>query len=244
MNSCANSVFRYFRPQLSSLKALPLCVQSSACGMSPLTRQIHHVASVGNPYLYHQHEFVENGGIVCGKSAIKKGQFLGTTLHLIHSKRATSKIPTDAEKALLVTEMNMRLLNENSFLSWCRNAYLSTVVGVAMITEGTTALAQGAGAGALAVGAMNLFWGTGCHVVNLIRLRHVTGMSTFTLFLNLIGSTLHCCLWLFVLICYIGFLDETRSLRSSVDGVSPIEVTNVHLDSRNSLPKSVETVDV
>ena len=35
------------------------------------------------------------------------------------------------------------------FLSWCRNAYLSTVVGVAMMAEGASALAQSAGLGEL-----------------------------------------------------------------------------------------------
>uniref|UniRef100_A0A0B7AAA8 Uncharacterized protein n=1 Tax=Arion vulgaris TaxID=1028688 RepID=A0A0B7AAA8_9EUPU len=115
------------------------------------------------------------------------------------------------EQEKLITEMNLRLVNENSFLSWCRNAYLSSVVGVAMITEGTTALAQNAGIGALVVGTMNLFWGTTCHISNLIRLRHVTGMSSFILLLNILGSLLHCLLWIFVLICYIGFLDETNA---------------------------------
>ena len=57
------------------------------------------------------------------------------------------------------------------------------------------------------VAFLNVFWGTGCHVNNLIRLRHVTGMSGVALFLNLCGSVLHACLWLAVLICYLGFLD-------------------------------------
>ncbi|GFO04773.1 transmembrane protein 160 [Plakobranchus ocellatus] len=126
-----------------------------------------------------------------------------------HQNQAASDVP-DSGKEQLISQMNIRLVNENSFLSWCRNAYLSTVVGVAMMAEGVGGLAQSAGLGALLVGTMNLAWGTGCHVTNLIRLRHVSGMSGFTLFLHLAGSSLHCFLWAFVLICYIGFLDETR----------------------------------
>ncbi|GFR90561.1 transmembrane protein 160 [Elysia marginata] len=99
-----------------------------------------------------------------------------------------------------------------SFLSWCRNCYISTVAGVAMMTEGASTFAQSAGLGALMVATMNLVWGTGCHVTNLVRLRNVSGMSSVTLFFHVAGSSLHCVLWAFVLLCYIGFLDETGGL--------------------------------
>lgn len=65
--------------------------------------------------------------------------------------------------------------------------------------------------GAFLIGGMNLFWGTGCHVTNLIRLRQASGMSTLNLTLNVCGSLLHCVLFSIVLIFYIGFLDERSS---------------------------------
>ena len=80
--------------------------------------------------------------------------------------------------------------------------------------------------GALLVGTMNLAWGTGCHVTNLVRLRHVSGMSGLTLFLHLVGSSLHCILWAFVLICYIGFLDESRQPAGDEDGSSSGSATS------------------
>ncbi|RUS91439.1 hypothetical protein EGW08_000763 [Elysia chlorotica] len=131
----------------------------------------------------------------------------------IHTGRGLRQAQGDQSQdknAQLLSQMNIRLVCENGFLSWCRNTYISAVVGVAMMGEGASALAQSAGLGALLVGAMNLAWGTGCHVTNLVRLRHVSGMSRVTLFLHVSGSLLHCALWAFVLVCFIGFLDEAR----------------------------------
>ncbi|KAH9499632.1 hypothetical protein Btru_074316 [Bulinus truncatus] len=124
-----------------------------------------------------------------------------------------------AELERLRSEMNIRLANENGFLSWCRNAYLSTVVGVAMITEGTTELALDAGFSALFIATLNIFWGTGSYITNLIRLRNASGMSPVTLFVNIIGSFLHSLIWCFVVICYLGFLDEN-------DSYGPTPLTN------------------
>ncbi|XP_059176903.1 transmembrane protein 160-like [Physella acuta] len=115
------------------------------------------------------------------------------------------------DEETLKSQMSLRLMNENGFLSWCRNAYLSTVVGAAMITEGGTALSLDAGIAALFVGTMNLYWGTACHVTNLVRLRQVMGMSNLILFLNIFGAVLHCLIWSFAIICYLGFLDEASS---------------------------------
>lgn len=92
--------------------------------------------------------------------------------------------------------------------------------------------------GALIVGTMNLFWGTACHITNLIRLRNILGMSGYTLTLNVLGSTAHCLLWVFVLICYIGFLDETSANEKHLKPESSIVVPNMeiqHLDTRFEL---------
>ncbi|KAK3796438.1 hypothetical protein RRG08_026693 [Elysia crispata] len=163
------------------------------------------------------------------KFRLVRPQVQATTFHLFHTSlymRQAEADQSSQKNEQLISQMSIRLVNENSFLSWCRNAYLSTVVGVAMMAEGASALAQSAGLGALLVGTMNLAWGTGCHVTNLVRLRHVSGMSGLTLFLHLVGSSLHCILWAFVLICYIGFLDESRQPAGDEDGSSSGSATS------------------
>ncbi|CAG5133896.1 unnamed protein product [Candidula unifasciata] len=153
---------------------------------------------------------------ICLRQQWKKqtGQYLfvrsgNISLNHVRTGYSSMRETDNQQQERLLSQMNIRLVNENNFLSWCRNTYLSSVVGVAMITEGTTVLAQSAGVGALVVAMMNLFWGTGCHITNLIRLRHISGMSGFNMTMNILGSSFHFFLWLFVLTCYIGFLDET-----------------------------------
>lgn len=153
----------------------------------------------------------------------QKVKLLSTTSCCLFQTTPSLRQSSQTSNEQLLSQMHIRLVTENGFLSWCRNAYMSTVVGVAMMAEGTSALAQSAGLGALMVGTMNLGWGTGCHVTNLVRLRHVSGMSSITLFLHLAGSCLHFFLWAFVLICFVGFLDESRW---PADSEGPSETDN------------------
>jgi len=195
---------------LLSSKRLICCLQSFQCG-----RLVNHDNRkfFSSCFKYHvsstkktNRKYLQIGD---GRSSLLK-----VNSYLTNFKRKEStETNKNSQNQKVLDEMSIRLLNENGFLSWCRNAYLCTAVGLAMISETSTPLGQTAGAVAIGVGCMNIFWGTSCHVTNLLRLRNVTGMSNFFLFLNVCGSMLHCCLWLMVLVCYIGFVDEKREAK-------------------------------
>lgn len=106
----------------------------------------------------------------------------------------------------------LRLSNENNYLSWCRNTYLTTVVGIAMLGEGASLLAQHAAEGAFFVAGVNLLWGTGQLFYNVFYLRRRMEMSWIWAILYLSMATLHLLLWLMVCLLYIGYTDDQRRI--------------------------------
>ncbi|KAK7104286.1 uncharacterized protein [Littorina saxatilis] len=106
-------------------------------------------------------------------------------------------------------DWGVRLSNDNAYLSWCRNTYLSTVVGIAMMGEGTTVLAQQAGEGAFFLAGMNLSWGTIQFIYNTFHLRQAMGMSMFGGLLHISFAVIHFILWFMVCMLYIGYSDES-----------------------------------
>lgn len=102
----------------------------------------------------------------------------------------------------------VRLANENGYLSWCRNTYLTTVVAIAMLGQGTTAMAQHAAEGAFFVAGMNLTWGTTHFIYNLLYLRRQVGMSVLGALLQVSMATFHLVLWFMLCVLYISYSDE------------------------------------
>ncbi|XP_076442886.1 transmembrane protein 160-like isoform X2 [Babylonia areolata] len=103
----------------------------------------------------------------------------------------------------------LRFANENGFLSWCRNSYLTTVVAIAMMAEGTTPLALQAAEGAFFVSGLNLTWGTYHYIYNLLRLRRKMGMSAVGALMYFSMAVLHLGLWFVVCTLFLGYTDET-----------------------------------
>lgn len=99
----------------------------------------------------------------------------------------------------------VRLANENGYLSWCRNTYLTTVVAIAMLGEGTTLMSQHAAEGAFFVAGINLTWGTYHFVYNILCLRRRIGMSLLGALLQVSMATLHLMLWFMICLLYIGY---------------------------------------
>ncbi|KAL8563038.1 hypothetical protein ACOMHN_067436 [Nucella lapillus] len=107
-----------------------------------------------------------------------------------------------------ISQCALRLANENGFLSWCRNSYLTTVVAIAMLAEGTTPLAMQAAEGAFFVAGLNLTWGTYQYIYNLLRLRRRTGVSAVGALLYSSMALLHIGLWLIVCTLFLGYTDD------------------------------------
>lgn len=103
----------------------------------------------------------------------------------------------------------VRLANENGYLSWCRNTYLTTVVAIAMLGEGTTAMALHAAEGAFFVAGMNLTWGTTHFIYNLLYLRRQVDMSVLGALLQVSMATFHLVLWFMLCALYISYSDES-----------------------------------
>ncbi|XP_076464261.1 uncharacterized protein LOC143296295 [Babylonia areolata] len=102
----------------------------------------------------------------------------------------------------------LRLANENGYLSWCRNTYLTTVVSLAMMEEGNTTLTEQAAKGALVVAALNLSWGTYHYIYNTVRLRRQTGMSSVGVGAHSSLALLHLMLWFMVCAAFLGNTEE------------------------------------
>ncbi|KAK7476248.1 hypothetical protein BaRGS_00032524 [Batillaria attramentaria] len=113
----------------------------------------------------------------------------------------------------------VRLANENGYLSWCRNTYLTTVVAIAMLGEGTTAMSQHAAEGAFFVAGVNLTWGTYHFIYNVLHLRRRMAMSIPGAFLQVSMASLHLVLWFMICILYIGYPDdpEVEALRIQLE---------------------------
>ncbi|ESO83573.1 hypothetical protein LOTGIDRAFT_236580 [Lottia gigantea] len=102
--------------------------------------------------------------------------------------------------------MGVRLANENGYLSWCRNAYLSCSVAVMMTHLGNgNLLLHYAASGALVVSLLNLVTGTTGYIVQLLALKHSVGMSMFSTLLNISFAVIHLCAWLIVIFLFLAY---------------------------------------
>lgn len=100
----------------------------------------------------------------------------------------------------------IRLANENGFLSWCRNCYLSTAVGVGMEAEGSTAFATLAYETVFLVAGMNLTVGTSIFIFNILKMRHQIGLSPVGAATFVGASFTHLLFWIFILLSYTGYI--------------------------------------
>ncbi|KAL8589755.1 hypothetical protein ACOMHN_027263 [Nucella lapillus] len=98
------------------------------------------------------------------------------------------------------------------YLSWCRNTYLTTVVALAMMEEGKTAIAEQAAEGALVVAALNLSWGTYQYIHNVVKLRHLTGTSPLGVGAYSSLALLHLGLWVMVCATFLGLTQDPDTM--------------------------------
>ncbi|KAL5008374.1 hypothetical protein ScPMuIL_013955 [Solemya velum] len=107
-----------------------------------------------------------------------------------------------------------RLANENGYLSWCRNTYLASAVGVAMIVEGQTTMAEYTGDATLLIAAINMAWGTWSFIYNIVVQRKRVQMSIPIVLFNIFAAVGHLILWMAVIFTYAAVWknDGTKSL--------------------------------
>ncbi|XP_041353807.1 transmembrane protein 160-like [Gigantopelta aegis] len=112
---------------------------------------------------------------------------------------------------------SVRLANENGYLSWCRNTYLVTMVGIAMQAEGAFAMSQHAAEVAFLLAGMNLLWGTCSFASNIVLLRRHVEMSVPVAVMHVVGVFLHFLLWVCIVLMYIGVSEEDNRADSSTE---------------------------
>ncbi|XP_061174195.1 uncharacterized protein LOC133183251 isoform X2 [Saccostrea echinata] len=101
-----------------------------------------------------------------------------------------------------------RLANENGYLSWCRNSYLMTGVGVGMLYKGQTAVAELAGYSSMLLAGVNVSWGTYIFIYNLIFLKDRVGMTGGFVALQSLAAILHAIVYVMVLIVFAAESDK------------------------------------
>ncbi|KAK6183388.1 hypothetical protein SNE40_010879 [Patella caerulea] len=104
---------------------------------------------------------------------------------------------------------SVRLANENGYLSWCRNTYLCSAVGVMMTTQTANIAVQYAASGAFMVSGLNLSMGTLSYIYYLLSLRQHANISFTATFIAILFALLHFCAWAVVLIFFMGNQDDT-----------------------------------
>lgn len=128
-------------------------------------------------------------------------------------------IGRDPEDGLAVNHVSesawaLRLANENGFLSWCRNCYLSTAVGVGMEAEGSN-IASCAYQAVFLVAGLNLTIGTSIFIFNILKLRHQIGLSPLGVAGFVGGASIHYCFWLCGLLAYAWYIWNDADLSDS-----------------------------
>ncbi|XP_014673848.1 PREDICTED: uncharacterized protein LOC106814082 [Priapulus caudatus] len=111
----------------------------------------------------------------------------------------------------------VRLANENGYLSWCRNSFLLTVVGVAAWVHEYVYFAKEVAIGMFLLAGINLCVGTGIffyHNIVLYRIMHMSG--PFLLLYIAIGLT-NLSLWASAIALYTRWLtaDMPKSANAS-----------------------------
>ena len=114
---------------------------------------------------------------------------------LLSSSAATSSI----------ARYSVQLAHENTYLSYSRNAIISTVAGGALVqydkSQGRTPLA---GAGMLAMGGLFMYSGTIMYIASAIRMRHALAWTRTDLTLSMLTAAWPVALWTTSLMCLIG----------------------------------------
>ncbi|XP_022332793.2 uncharacterized protein LOC111130261 [Crassostrea virginica] len=101
-----------------------------------------------------------------------------------------------------------RLANENGYLSWCRNSYLMTGIGVGMLYRGQSAVAELAGYSAMSLAGVNVLWGTYVFIYNLFFLKERVGMSGGFVALQTLSCIIHAVLYVMILIVFAAESDK------------------------------------
>ncbi|XP_048737885.2 transmembrane protein 160-like [Ostrea edulis] len=144
--------------------------------------------------------------VMCTKTDSKEKGYI-----YVDNKMSTEAIENSA--------WSCRLANENGYLSWCRNAYLMTGVGVGMLYKGQTAVAELAGYSAMFLAGVNVLWGTYVFVYNLLYLKDRVGMTGGFVALQTLSAIAHAILYAMILIVFSAesdkyFQQHSKEIRS------------------------------
>lgn len=112
----------------------------------------------------------------------------------------------------------IRFANENGYLSWCRNSFLLTVVGVTSWASSSNKVprATQVAVGMFFLAGLNLLTGTAIFFYNIVFLRRMMHMNMPSMALNLTVGCLNVILWSCAIGYYTGFLqlDKVKKLTS------------------------------
>ncbi|XP_064603563.1 uncharacterized protein LOC135468983 [Liolophura sinensis] len=168
----------------------------------PITSDKAHINTVRLPVVYqqcatlHMFSYVQSPTTLTGRPTEKKGD------------NSRPGLDSAAQTGWVI-----RLANENGYLSWCRNTYLATVVGVGMWAEGPSSIAFHATEGALFLGGLNLVLGTVSYLHTIFRVRKAIHMSRIGTGLHTLAALTHLGIWLTVVITYLGYVEAEEEAR-------------------------------
>lgn len=155
-------------------------------------------------------------GLARGLSAARTGLALpvrrGLSAAAAAAPPASARLPAPRSKFTgneRVARWSFRLAHDNTFLSYTRNAIISTVAGTAMFQfrkeEGRPPLAA---AGLLTMGGLFMYIGSGLYVWQILRLRSDLGIGPWAVRWAIFNATWPAGLWSLSLLC---LMDETPS---------------------------------
>jgi len=148
--------------------------------------------------------------------------------HGLSTVRRHLSSPADAVSlpaAAYVARWNARLSHDNTFLSYSRNAIISTVAGGALVqqnkAEGKPPLA---GAGLLLMGGMFMYVGSALYAWQIMKLRRPMQLSTSTVIFGLFNAVWPTTLWSISLACVLEeyppwLIEGLRSVESHLPSV-------------------------
>ncbi len=141
--------------------------------------------------------------------------------------RGTASVATNggASDSSVIQRWQARLAHDNTFLSYHRNAIISTVAGGALIQyqkgQGSTPLA---GTGLLLMGGMYMYVGSALHLFQLMRLRRALRLGPWTMGVAIVNACWPTALWSISLGCLLDetptwLIESLRRVESHLPGV-------------------------
>ncbi|XP_036359856.1 uncharacterized protein LOC115213145 isoform X1 [Octopus sinensis] len=109
---------------------------------------------------------------------------------------------------LSLEEVAVRLANENGYLSWNRNGYLATAVGVAMQAEAKMPLSGVASEVLFSIAGANLTIGCAIFIFNVWKLHPQIGLSQTGVYCAILLSVVHVILWFFAFLTFKGYITK------------------------------------